>query len=230
MSHRDLLTIGAFSLRTGLSIPALRHYDEVGLLEPAQVDPVTGYRRYRDDQAERAMAIARLRAVDLPLSEVHEVLAGPDSSAVLESHRARLNERAKQVAQMVDSVGQFLQEGSDMKVKEGTRMVQVTAAAPELSTSVRFYTEVFGVDFIADLSAFQFGMLKYDSFFLLTLEEAPDFGPIRFGLYVDDVDELHACALKAGAVSILAPHQPDHSPRRSVIDDPAGNRITLYQR
>ncbi|MFD0555625.1 DNA-binding transcriptional MerR regulator [Stackebrandtia endophytica] len=228
MSHRDLLTIGAFSMRTGLSIPALRHYDEVGLLEPAQVDPGTGYRRYRDDQAERARAIARLRAVDLPLSEVREVLEGSDPSTVLKRHRARLNERATAVTQMVDSGGRFLQEGSGMKVNQGIRMVQVTAAAPDLATSVEFYTEVFGVDFIADLSAFQFGGLNYDSFFMLSLDEAPGFGPIRFGLYVDDVDEIHTDALKAGAVSIQVP--TDHGPRRSIIDDPAGNRITLYQR
>lgn len=44
-----MLNIGGFSLVTGLSITALRHYDEVGLLTPAQVDPTTGYRRYRED-------------------------------------------------------------------------------------------------------------------------------------------------------------------------------------
>jgi DNA-binding transcriptional MerR regulator len=42
----DLLNIGAFALATGLSIPALRRYDEIGLLKPAQVDSDTGYRRY----------------------------------------------------------------------------------------------------------------------------------------------------------------------------------------
>jgi len=41
-----LFNIGAFSVLTGLSIPALRHYDEVGLLRPTSVDVNTSYRRY----------------------------------------------------------------------------------------------------------------------------------------------------------------------------------------
>lgn len=41
------MTIGRFAQLSGLSIHALRHYDDVGLLEPAVVDAATGYRRYR---------------------------------------------------------------------------------------------------------------------------------------------------------------------------------------
>jgi hypothetical protein len=40
------LTIGEFSRVTHLSVKTLRHYHEVGLLEPVHVDPGTGYRRY----------------------------------------------------------------------------------------------------------------------------------------------------------------------------------------
>jgi hypothetical protein len=46
VGNGDLLGIGAFALASGLSIHALRHYDEVGLVRPASVDPVTGFRRY----------------------------------------------------------------------------------------------------------------------------------------------------------------------------------------
>jgi hypothetical protein len=41
----EFITIGTFSLLTGLSITTLRHYDDIGLLRPADVDPRTGYRR-----------------------------------------------------------------------------------------------------------------------------------------------------------------------------------------
>jgi DNA-binding transcriptional MerR regulator len=47
VGSEDLMSIGMFSFHSGLSIPALRHYDEVGLLPPAFVDPQTGYRRYQ---------------------------------------------------------------------------------------------------------------------------------------------------------------------------------------
>ena len=41
-----LLTIGAFAKASRLSPKALRLYDELGLLPPARVDPMTGYRLY----------------------------------------------------------------------------------------------------------------------------------------------------------------------------------------
>ncbi|HEY9354348.1 MAG TPA: MerR family DNA-binding transcriptional regulator, partial [Nocardioides sp.] len=41
-----LLTIGAFARAVGLTASALRHYDECGLLVPAEVDSGTGYRYY----------------------------------------------------------------------------------------------------------------------------------------------------------------------------------------
>ena len=40
----DLLPIGRFARATRLSVKALRHYDELGLLRPAFVDPSSGYR------------------------------------------------------------------------------------------------------------------------------------------------------------------------------------------
>ncbi|WP_432139606.1 MULTISPECIES: MerR family transcriptional regulator [unclassified Streptomyces] len=70
----ELLTIGAFAARTRLSAKALRRYDRLGLLPPAHVDPVTGYRRYRADQIERARLVALLRRLDMPLARVAEVL------------------------------------------------------------------------------------------------------------------------------------------------------------
>ena len=57
MSTGDLLSLGAFSLFSGLSINALRHYDEVDLLRPASVDPATGYRRYQPGQIRQARLI-----------------------------------------------------------------------------------------------------------------------------------------------------------------------------
>lgn len=70
-----LLSIGRFARRAGLTIGALRHYHEHGLLEPARTDPVTGYRSYAVSQLEDARLIANLRALNLGLPEVREVLA-----------------------------------------------------------------------------------------------------------------------------------------------------------
>jgi DNA-binding transcriptional MerR regulator len=65
-------------------VSTLRHYDEVGLLPPASVDPASGYRRHRRDQAGRARQIAMLRWDDLPIEEIREIIdepAGPVARA-----------------------------------------------------------------------------------------------------------------------------------------------------
>lgn len=69
------LTIGELSRASGLSLKALRLYDARGLLRPAHVDALTGYRRYTAEQVEQARLIALLRRVDMPLSEIGSLLA-----------------------------------------------------------------------------------------------------------------------------------------------------------
>lgn len=71
------LTIGTFASRSHLSPKALRLYDRVGLLVPAEVDPATGYRRYRESQVETARLISRLRRLDMPLATVGSILNLP---------------------------------------------------------------------------------------------------------------------------------------------------------
>jgi DNA-binding transcriptional MerR regulator len=76
-----LLGIGAFAVLSGLSITALRHYDEVHLLVPVHVDASTGYRRYTTAQLKSARLIRSLRAVDLPIDDVRDLLAASEPEA-----------------------------------------------------------------------------------------------------------------------------------------------------
>lgn len=69
------LAIGAFARRSLLSMKALRLYDRMGLLIPAEVDPVNGYRLYRQSQLETARLISMLRRVEMPLAEVATIIA-----------------------------------------------------------------------------------------------------------------------------------------------------------
>lgn len=84
----DLLPIGQFARLGRLSIKQLRRYDELGLLPPAHVDPDTGYRYYRPEQARDALAIGLLRSLDVPLPDVGKVLSG--TAGVLEGVRDQL--------------------------------------------------------------------------------------------------------------------------------------------
>lgn len=72
-----LLSIGTFARRSRLSMKALRLYDRLGLLTPANVDQATGYRRYREEQLVTARLILVLRRLDMPLARVAEVVAAP---------------------------------------------------------------------------------------------------------------------------------------------------------
>src|SRR5208282_794900 len=69
------MSIGAFARRSRLSAKALRLYDGLGLLSPARVDELSGYRYYEGVQLERARLIATLRQVGVPLATVKELLA-----------------------------------------------------------------------------------------------------------------------------------------------------------
>ncbi|WP_405860646.1 MerR family transcriptional regulator [Streptomyces sp. NBC_01515] len=84
----DLLTIGAFAARARLSAKALRLYDRLGLLAPAHVDEVSGYRYYRAAQVERARLVALLRQLDMPLARIASVVEadGADAADLLAAY------------------------------------------------------------------------------------------------------------------------------------------------
>jgi DNA-binding transcriptional MerR regulator len=75
------LTIGVFARRSRLSMKALRLYDRLELLIPADVDPENGYRRYRESQLATARMIVMLRRLDMPLTQVAEIISAPGPEA-----------------------------------------------------------------------------------------------------------------------------------------------------
>ena len=98
--QEQLLPIGRFSRLTGLTVKALRHYDELGLLRPAAVDEETGYRYYAPGQVAVAEAIASLRRLELPLDDVATLLGSDDPAAVrrvLVDHQRRTAMRAAEL-------------------------------------------------------------------------------------------------------------------------------------
>src|SRR6266545_2529795 len=106
------MSIGRFARRAGLSIGALRHYAEIGLLRPARVDPDTGYRYYAEEQLDTARLIARLRDVDVPLALIREVRDAPPDvlrkrlarhGADLDAALWRLQRTAHRLRQFIDN-------------------------------------------------------------------------------------------------------------------------------
>ncbi|MFF2864268.1 MerR family transcriptional regulator [Streptomyces rubiginosohelvolus] len=80
----ELVTIGEFARLSRLSAKALRRYDELGLLQPALVDPVNGYRYYDPAQVEGARLVAWLRRIGMPLNRIGRVVALDAGAAAVE--------------------------------------------------------------------------------------------------------------------------------------------------
>lgn len=132
----NLVPIGRFSRMCRMSIKALRHYDEIGLLRPAVVDPHSGYRYYTYAQANRAEAIRVLRSLDMPLNEIRDALAASasDTAAVLDRHRARLEAELDRHRRMIA----FLRRLIDRKEGVMPYDVQIKSVPPQYVATVRF--------------------------------------------------------------------------------------------
>jgi DNA-binding transcriptional MerR regulator len=125
------LAIGDFSRATHLSIKMLRHYDEIGLLEPVEVDPETGYRRYDPDQIATAQIIRRFRDLEMPLEEIHAVLIAHDvetRNQLIAGHLARLEASLARTSEAVSSLRNLL-DGPATTEPIRHRYVPVTPAA-----------------------------------------------------------------------------------------------------
>jgi DNA-binding transcriptional MerR regulator len=130
MPTSDALSIGDFSLMTHLSIKTLRYYHQVGLLEPATVDPHTGYRYYHVEQIPTAQIIQRFRELNMPVDEVKAVLSAPDfdaRNALIAAHLRRLEGELEHTRQTVMSLRNLLQPASSSILVE-LRTVPATPA------------------------------------------------------------------------------------------------------
>lgn len=96
----DMLSIGELAHRTGVSRRMLRHWEAVGLLAPARVDPWTGHRRYTSHQAGRVQAIAALRTIGFGLDAIGDLLTdGLSERRLVELLRDRQAELSDQITE-----------------------------------------------------------------------------------------------------------------------------------
>ena len=69
-----MLQIGEFSRICQVSVKTLHHYDKIGLLVPAEVDQVTGYRYYQVEQIDTMNYIQRLKRYGFSLEEIQQII------------------------------------------------------------------------------------------------------------------------------------------------------------
>src|SRR4051812_43512691 len=141
------IPISRYARFVGLTVKALRHYDAIGLLEPAEVDAWTGYRMYGMAQVDHGRLIRRLRDLGLTLAEVRLALEDegrvPDllreAAARLEGEHRELSTRRAELARILDEGASLMPTISDLDVtivdvpEQHVLRVQTTARLEEVS-------------------------------------------------------------------------------------------------
>ena len=113
-----LTSIGEFSSRSRLSVRMLRHYGDHGILVPAEIDPVSGYRRFAEEQLVEAAHVRRLRDVGFTVSAISVLLAARGTESyrqALALQRDALGDELRAARERLALIDQLLdQEGSTM--------------------------------------------------------------------------------------------------------------------
>ncbi len=99
---KGLLQIGELARLGGVSVKALRFYDDQGLLRPEHVDPHTGYRYYTLEQAARLAIITNLRFADFSIAEIAAVLAVGETSP--ETIRTAVEKKQRDLKRAQDDI------------------------------------------------------------------------------------------------------------------------------
>ena len=103
-SSTRCLTASEAARRLGVSVKALRLYEQQGLLRPGRT--AAGYRSYRDSDMARATEVVGLRALGLSLAEVARVLDGDPRGlgAALAAHETALGNQVRELVARLDKV------------------------------------------------------------------------------------------------------------------------------
>jgi DNA-binding transcriptional MerR regulator len=112
------LSIGSLSKRSGVSIRALHHYDQIGLLQPSEVAE-SGYRYYDDAAIERLWQILFYRELGFPLGDIGEILSSPafDRNRALTEHRSLLVQKRERLDRLIDLVSNAMKGANKMEFK-----------------------------------------------------------------------------------------------------------------
>jgi DNA-binding transcriptional MerR regulator len=99
------VSIGDFSVMTSLSKKALRHYHDIGILEPAHIDAYSGYRFYDTSQVDHAHIIRRFRSLDMSIPDIKALLNTDDPTVRTQIITSHLEHMEHELQQTKDTVG-----------------------------------------------------------------------------------------------------------------------------
>lgn len=150
-----MLRIGDFSKICQVSVKALRHWDSVGLLKPALIDPQTGYRYYSIEQVRAVNRVLAFRAMGLGLPQITQLLNDNPSTAdmrtMLRLKQAELQQQIEEAHTMLEVVESRLMQidhegalpGYEVAVKtaEPQRILSIRETVPSMAALVDLLQE-----------------------------------------------------------------------------------------
>ena len=100
------MQIKEFAKFTGVSVRTLHYYDEIGLLRPAEVDKVTGYRFYDEQSLLRMQEILFYRELDFSLKNIGEMLSSPnyDKTKALKEQKRLLELKKERLERLIVAI------------------------------------------------------------------------------------------------------------------------------
>ncbi len=126
--RRETWKVGELARRTGLTVRALHHYDEIGLLRPS-LHTGSGHRLYTADDLARLQRIMSLRQLGLPLGKVRECLDQPGFApvALLRQHVTRLRDRIaaeKRLCDRLEAIAASFEAAEEVSADTFIRTIQ----------------------------------------------------------------------------------------------------------
>ena len=143
--RKNARKVGELAERTGLSVRALHHYEEIGLLVPSGRTE-SGHRLYSDEDVLRLQQVTSLRSLGFSLGEVKECLDDPGFSPerVIRLHVDRLRERMeleKRLCERLEAVAERLAEEGSMRGGSAGDFVAAVMEVTKMSENLeRYYT------------------------------------------------------------------------------------------
>ena len=137
------MQIKEFARFTGVSVRTLHYYDEIGLLQPAQVDRATGYRFYDEQSLLRMQEILFYRELDFPLKSIEEILSSPnyDKTQALKEQKKLLILKKERLERLISAVDSAMKGENVMKAFDNTEFENYKAEAREKWGSTDAYRE-----------------------------------------------------------------------------------------
>lgn len=104
-----MLSIGQFSKICMVTVKALRHYDEIGLIKPESVNAETGYRQYSEKQIPRMLLISKLKYYGFSLSDIRDILASGEILPKMKKQRNALKASIEETAEIISELNRHIQ-------------------------------------------------------------------------------------------------------------------------